>query len=219
MSSIPITIAPQTAWGRPIQDAYWFCWVSGFNLCITMGALGYCMITKGFRKDLGTIMQYICHFFAIINIWMCYFNLLYPFGCDPMPWSTYAFSISEIACDSYLLMIVIALIPPGGASQKKKYAWYVLYFLCEYVTRILQYVFISYAPIFTLCRAVTHPTVSLVTTFFKIAFIVAMGVAMVLTLFASKSDVVSTVGFKSIIAAILMILAKIVLFIPFGTCV
>jgi hypothetical protein len=127
-----------------------------------------------------------------------------------------AYSLAEISCDSYLLMIVWALTPPTGHGKYLRYAWIVYYVVSQYIVRIIQYVYIRYAPIFTICQTIVDPTVSAINTAFRVSFVVSLGISLTLSVFRAKSEVVSAVGYKSVIAAIFLIFAKIVLFIPFG---
>jgi hypothetical protein len=214
--SIPASVYPRTAWGRPINDAYWFCFSCGFSFAVCFGALVYVALKKGIRMELNAFLQYATHAFSLVNILMAYANLLEPYGCVPLPYTAYAFSLAEIACDGYLLMIVWALVGPGPYQKHIRYAWIAFFVVAEILSRIVQYVFITYVPILIICRTTVNPTVSMISTALKTAFIVSMGVSMTYTLIRAKSDVVSAIGLKSVVACIFMIVAKIALFVPYG---
>jgi hypothetical protein len=77
----PLSVAPQTAWFRPIAEAYLFSCSVGFTTSIALGSLAYVFITKRFQRDIGTILQYMTHFFGVFHIWLNMSNLLHPYGC------------------------------------------------------------------------------------------------------------------------------------------
>jgi hypothetical protein len=99
-----------------------------------------------------------------------------------------------------------------------RYSWAAFYFVGEYLTRVVQYAFVTYQPLNALmCTTTVTPAVSVATTVVRTAFVLGMGVSMTYTLFTAQSAIVSSVGLKSVVAAIVLIIAKIALFLPFGT--
>jgi hypothetical protein len=214
--SIPISIYPRTAWGRAIGEAYWFSFISGHAFTLCFGALLFVAFQKGFRRDWGTILQYCTHLSSSLSIAMSYSNLLQPYGCGPHPFTAYTYSLAEIACDGYILIIVLALIEPGRYQKIIRYGWLGFFFIAEIGSRILQYAYITYVPILIICRTTVDPTISNISTGLKTAFIIAMGLSLTYTLIRSKSAIVSSVGLKSVIACIILIASKIALFVPFS---
>jgi hypothetical protein len=176
----------------------------------------YVVVTRGIKKELNTFLQYSTHLTAAINVSMSFANLLQPYGCGPQPFTAYSFSIAEIACDGYLLMIVWALVGPGQYQKPIRYAWLGFFFIAEIVSRIVQYAFISYVPVLILCHTVVNPTTSTISAILKTAFVICMGISMAYTIVRAKSEVVSAVGLKSVVAAIFLIIAKLALFVPFS---
>jgi hypothetical protein len=217
MEDIPIEVYPRTAWFRPITDAYLFAASCGFGITMCLGALAFVLMYRGFKRDLGTILHYISHTFSLINVVGCFINLLSPVGCGPLPMIAISYTIGEIACDTYLLLIVRALVGPSEKQNLIRYSWGAFYFVGEYVTRVVQYAFVTYRPLNALmCTTTVTPIVSVATTIVRTAFVLGMGISMTFTLFTAKSAIVSSVGFKSVVAAIVLIIAKIALFLPFG---
>jgi hypothetical protein len=214
--SIPISVYPRTAWGRAIGEAYWFSFISGHAFTLCFGALLFVAYQKGFRRDWGTMLQYCTHLASSLSIAMSYSNLLEPYGCGPHPFTAYTYSLAEIACDGYILIIVLALIEPGKYQKTLRYSWLGFFFIAEICSRILQYTFITYVPILIICRTTLNPVISNISTGLKTAFIIAMGLSLTFTLIRSKSAVVSSVGLKSVVACIILIISKIALFVPFS---
>jgi hypothetical protein len=216
-NSIPISVYPRTAWGRPINEAYWFSFVCGLSFCFSFGGLVFVALTRGFKRELNSFLQYGTHFSAAFSIAMSFANQLDPYGCGPHPFTAYTFSFAEIACDAYILMIVWALVGPGKYQKPIRNTWLAFFFIAEIASRIAQYAFITYVPVLVLCQTVVNPTVSTISTILKTAFIISMGVSMTYTILRAKSEVVSSVGLKSVVACIFLIIAKLALFVPFST--
>jgi hypothetical protein len=147
---------------------------------------------------------------------MSFYNLNHPYGCDPVPVSAVAFSIAEIACDTYIFLILWIIIPPSKHEQKFRYAWLAYYFIAEFVVRIVQYAYIRYVPISVLCRTVVDPMISAISTAIRVSFVVSMGIYLAILAIHAKSGTIAAVGLKSVVASIFLILGKIALFVPFS---
>jgi hypothetical protein len=209
-------LIPTTAFQRPIQDAYFYCFTVGVSSTICFASLIYVAKVKGLQREMATILHYIHHTLCLLNILMSFYNLNHPYGCNPVPVTAVAFSIAEIACDTYIFLILWIIIPPSKYEQVFRYAWLAYYIIAEYVKRILQYAYIRYLPISVLCRTVVEPTISGISTGIRVSFIVSMGIFLAIAAMNAKSGTIAAVGLKTVIASIFLIVAKISLLVPFS---
>jgi hypothetical protein len=210
MSSNPTTIV-----GRNIAEAYFYCLNSGMTLTICIAACFYTFHYRGVRRDSATILQYSTHFFGIVQTGISYYNLTDPRGCPPIIATSIAFTLCDVAVDTYIFAIVLAMIPNQMGQNYKRYFYWILYFICEFGTRILNYAFITFQTIGFLCRPQPQVEVSFATTMVKSAFVGLMGVDMIFQLIRYKNQVIQAVGLKTLIASVFLVIAKLALFLPY----
>jgi hypothetical protein len=205
---------PQTIGGRPIQEAYFFCFSAGIAVSMATASFLYTVYYRKTRMDPSTLLMHVSHLFGILFVGVTYFNLAYPQACVLIVTSSVAYSICDAAVDSYLFAITYATVKTTN-NRILLYAWWIFFIVGEFGTRILNYSYIGFISVGVLCRPLVNVDVSIGTTMFKAIFVGCMGIHMVLVLLQFKDGQIQTIGRKTILASIFLVVMKLALFLPY----
>jgi hypothetical protein len=205
---------PQTIGGRPIQEAYFFCFSSGIAVSMATASFLATVYYRKARMDISTLLMHATHLFGILFVGVTYFNLAYPQACVLIVVSSIAYSLCDAAVDSYLFAIIHAIAKTNN-NRMVVYGWWIFFAVGEFGTRILNFAFIGFISAGVLCRPLVNVEVSIGTTMFKAFFVGCMGVYMVLVLLQFKETSIQKIGRKTILSSIFLVVMKLALFLPY----
>jgi hypothetical protein len=201
--------------GRPLIEALFYSYTNGIGMALCMCSLVFTLIRKKLDFKPPSLLLYAGHFFAMVHMSANYYSIIFTLGCSAAVISVYAYSIADTAVDAYIFITILYLIEPNENERKKRYAWYVAFFIGEIVARLFQYIFLRFIPLSNVCQLVLDPRISLGSTLVKTLFLISMLVPLFLSV-NSKAPVVASVGKRSVVGCIFLIIIKISLFLPYG---
>jgi hypothetical protein len=185
--------SPQLVYGRPINDAYAFSFVSGLTTMICLACLVFTIYREGYPNRKLAVLQYLSHVFSTGYCIINFLILTVVTGCGFTLTSSIFYTVTDLSADTYILVICFYITPLDQWEKVTKMSWYVLFFLGEIVTRALQYVYLNYVWVTpTLCAGIPVPAVSVPLTFVKAGYVILMGFYLLYIIVSKRNPFIRT---------------------------
>jgi hypothetical protein len=123
--------------------------------------------------------------------------------------------IAELAVDGYLLSLVCVTVQPGKRGKLIQWLWIIGFLVFDAIPRLVSFTVIRFEVKGNFCNISSHPIAGITTNASLNLFAIVMGVNLAWSLISSRQHVLTTVGIKSAIFCIIMVVVKIGFYVPY----
>ncbi len=133
-------MSTQLVFGRPINDAYMFCFIAGVSLVVCTGTTVMTIRRERVPKRFSSLLQYLTNFFSLLFIVINLTVLMSPWGCPAAILSSLSYTATDLSADTFLLLVAFLMIKQDEWEKRIKMIWVILYLIGEIGSRVIQYV-------------------------------------------------------------------------------
>jgi hypothetical protein len=123
--------------------------------------------------------------------------------------------IAELAVDGYLLSLVCVTVQPGQRGKLFQWLWIIGFLIFDAIPRLVSFTVIRFEMKGNFCNISSHPIAGITTNASLNLFAIIMGASLAWSLISSRQHVLTTVGIKSAIFCIVMVIVKIAFYVPY----